>query len=64
MILKISLRAKAGVPMNTCGTKTSPTLPVFPYEHAYVDCVSRGKLSDLNSIFRLRALCYSDRVLN
>ena len=31
MILKISLRAKAGVPKskNACETKTSPTFPVF-----------------------------------
>ena len=46
MILKISLRAKAGVPeKKTRETKTSRTLSVFPSEHAYV-----GEFSDLHSI--------------
>ena len=41
MILKISWRAKAGVP-KTLVKYTSPIFPVFPSEHAYVDWVSRG----------------------
>ena len=50
-------KAKAGVPKTLVKQKTSPTFPVFSSEHAYVD-ESRGELSDLHSIFRLRALRY------
>ena len=59
MILKISFRAKAGVP-KTIETKTSPTFPVFPSENVYLMLTeSRGQFSDLNSIFRLCAPRYS-----
>ena len=44
--------------LNTCEAKASPTFPVFPSEHAYVDWVSRG-IQWFEFIWRLRALGYS-----
>ena len=31
------VNGKSRCSLNTCETKTSPTFPVFPSEHAYVD---------------------------
>ena len=42
MILKISLRAKGGVPKTLLEQKKSTKFPVFPSKHAHVDRVSRG----------------------
>ena len=51
MILKISLRAKAGVPKTLVKQKNRLNSLYFPQN-------SRGEFSDLHSIFRLRALRY------
>ena len=63
MILKISLRAKEPVFLKHLWNKSSPTFPVFP-QNTFTLTESRGEFSDLHSIFRLRALCYSLSNLN
>ena len=57
MILKISLRAKAGVPKTLVRRKLRLPSMYFP-ENTVMLSESRGEFSDLHSIFRLRALCY------
>ena len=52
MILKISLRAKAGVPKTLMWNENFAYIALFPSEHAYVD----WRFSDLHSSFRLCVL--------
>ena len=42
MILKISLRAKAGIPKTLVKQKISLTFHVFPSDHANVDCLAKN----------------------
>ena len=57
MILKISLRAKAGVPKTLVKQKFRLHSLYFP-QNKLMSTESRGEFSDLHSIFRLRALRY------
>ena len=57
MILKISLRAKAGVLKTLVKRKLRLHSMYFP-QNTLMLTESRGKFSDLHSIFRLRALRY------
>ena len=57
MILKISLRAKAGVPKTLVKQKFRLYSLYFP-QNKLMSTESRGEFSDLHSIFRLRALRY------
>ena len=57
MILKISLRAKAGVPKTLVKRKLRLHFLYFP-QNALMLTESRGEFSDLHSIFRLHALRY------
>ena len=57
MILKISLRAKAGVPKTLVKQKNCLHSMYFP-QNTLMLTESRGKFSDLHSILRLRALRY------
>ena len=57
MILKISLRAKAGVPKTLVKRKLRLHSMYFP-QNTLMLTESRGEFSDLHSIFRLRALRY------
>ena len=57
MILKISLRVKAGVPKTLVKRKLRLHSLYFP-QNKLMLTESRGELSDLHSIFRLRALRY------
>ena len=57
MILKISLRAKAGVPKTLAKQKVPLHSLYFP-QNTLKSTESRGEFSDLHSIFRLRALRY------
>ena len=57
MILKISLRAKAGVPKTLVKQKLPLHSLYFP-QNTLLLTESRGEFSDLYSIFRLRALRY------
>ena len=57
MILKISLRAKAGVPKTLVKRKLRLHFLYFP-QNTLMLTESRGEFSDLHSIFRLRALRY------
>ena len=57
MILKISLRAKAGVPKTLVKRKFRLHSPYF-LQSTLMLTESRGEFSDFNSIFRLRALRY------
>ena len=57
MILKISLRAKAGVPKTLVKQKLRLHSLYFP-QNTLMLTESRGKFDDLHSIFRLRALRY------
>ena len=57
MILKISLRAKAGVPKTLVKRKLRLHSLYFP-QNTLMLTESRGEFSDLHSIFRLRALRY------
>ena len=57
MILKISLRAKAGVPKTLVKRKFRLYSLYFP-QNKLMSTESRGEFSDLHSIFRLRALRY------
>ena len=57
MILKISLRAKAGVPKTLVKRKFRLHSLYFP-QNTLMLTESRGEFSDLHSIFRLRALRY------
>ena len=61
MILKISLRAKAGVPKTLVKQKFHLHSLYFP-QNKLTSTESRGEFSDLHSIFGLRALryCYPD----
>ena len=57
--LKISLRAKAGVPKTLVKQKLRlHVLSLYFPQNTPMLTESRGKFSDLNSIFRLCALCY------
>ena len=58
MILKISLRAKAGVPKTLVKRKFRLHSLYFPQNRVMLT-ESRGEFSDLHSNFRLRALRYS-----
>ena len=58
MILKISLRAKGGVPKTLLEQKHRLNFLYFP-QNTLMLTESREELSDLHSIFRLRALRYS-----
>ena len=55
MILKISLRAKAGVPQTLVKQKLRLHSLYFP-QNTLLLTESRGEFSDLHSIFKLRAL--------
>ena len=57
MILKISFRAKAGVPKTLVKQKLRLRSLYFP-QNTLILTESRGEFSDLHSIFRLRALRY------
>ena len=57
MILKISLRAKGGVPKTLLEQKHRLNFLYFP-QNTLMLTESREEFSDLHSIFRLRALCY------
>ena len=57
MILKISLRAKAGVPKTLVKQKRRLHSLYFP-QNTLMLTKSRGEFSDLHSIFRLSALRY------
>ena len=57
MILKISLRAKAGVPKTLLTRKFRLHSLYFP-QNTLMLTESRGEFSDLHSIFTLRALRY------
>ena len=59
MILKISLRAKGGVPETLLEQKHRLNFLYFP-QNTLMLTESREEFSDLHSIFRLRALRYSD----
>ena len=59
MILKISLRAKGGVPKTLLEQKHRLNFLYFP-QNTLMLTESREEFSDLHSIFRLRALRYSD----
>ena len=60
MILKISLRAKGGVPKTLLEQKHRLNFLYFP-QNTLMLTESREEFSDLHSIFRLRALRYSAR---
>ena len=60
MILKISLRAKGGVPKTLLEQKHRLNLLYFP-QNTLMLTESREEFSDLHSIFRLRALRYSSK---
>ena len=60
MIVKISLRAKPGVPKTLVKQKLRLHALYFP-KNTLMLTESRGEFSDLHSIFRLRALRYSCR---
>ena len=62
MILKISLRAKAGVPKTLVKRKLRLHSLYFP-QNSLTLTESSGEFSDLHSIFRLRALCYSVQII-
>ena len=57
MILKISLRAKAGVPKTLVKQKRR-LHSLYLVQNTLMFTESRGEFSDLHSIFRLRALRY------
>ena len=57
MILKISLRARAGVP-KTLGKQKLCLHSLYLVQNTLMLTEPRGEFSDLHSIFRLRALCY------
>ena len=57
MILKISLRVKAGVPKTLVKRKLRLHSVFFP-QNTLMLTESRGEFSDLHSIFRLHALRY------
>ena len=57
MILKISFRAKAGVPKTLVKQKLRLHSLYFP-QNTLMLTESCGEFSDLHSIFRLRALRY------
>ena len=57
MILKISLRAKGGVPKTLLEQKHRLNFLYFP-QNTLMLTKSREEFSDLHSIFRLRALRY------
>ena len=57
MILKISLRAKAGFPKTLVKGKHRLHFLYFP-QKTFILTESRGEFSDLHSIFRLRVLRY------
>ena len=57
MILKISLRVKAGVPKTPVKRKLRLHF-LYPPQNMLMLTESLGELSDLHSIFRLRALRY------
>ena len=57
MILKISLRAKALVPITLVKQNLRLHSLYFP-QNTLMLTESRGEFSDLHSIFRLRALCH------
>ena len=57
MILKISLRAKGGVPKTLLEQKHRLNFLYFP-QNTLMLTESREEFSDLHSIFRLRALRY------
>ena len=58
MILKISLRAKGGVPKTLLEQKHRLNFLYFP-QNTLMLTESREEFSDLHSIFRLRALRYT-----
>ena len=58
MILKISLRAKAGAPKTLVKRKLRQHSLYLP-QNKLMLTESRGEFSDLHSFFRLRALRYS-----
>ena len=60
MILKISLRAKGGVPKTLLEQKHRLNFLYFP-QNTLMLTESREEFSDLHSIFRLRALRYSEK---
>ena len=57
MILKISLRAKGGVPKTLLEQKHRLNFLYFP-QNTLMLTESREEFSDLHSVFRLRALRY------
>ena len=57
MILKISLRAKFGVPKTVVKRKLRLHSLHFP-QNTFMLTESRGKFSDVHSVFRVRALRY------
>ena len=57
MILKISLKAKAGVPKTLVKRKLR-LHPLYVPQNTLMLTESRGEFIDLHSIFRLRALRY------
>ena len=59
MILKISLRVKAGVPKTLVKQNLRLHSLYFP-QNSLTLTESSGEFSDLHSIFRLRALRYCD----
>ena len=59
MIWKISIRAKAGFPKTLVKRKLRLHSLYFP-QNTLMLTESRGEFSDLHSIFRLRALRYSE----
>ena len=63
MILKISLRAKGGVPKTLLEQKHRLNFLYFP-QNTLMLTESREEFSDLHSIFRLRALRYYWGFLN
>ena len=61
MILKISLRVKAGVPQTLVKRKLRLNSLYFPQKPLMLT-KSRGELSDLHSILRLHALRYCPKI--
>ena len=63
MILKTSLRAKAGVPKTLVKQNLRLHSLYFP-QNTLMLTESRGEFCDLHSIFRLRALRYCNSFIN
>ena len=61
MILKISLKAKPGVPKTLVKRKLRLHSLYFP-QNRFMLTESRGEFNHLHSIFRLRGLCYCQQL--